>query len=737
MKKLTIGTWLILLFCTGVFGTASAYQSIQLSEAPAGMKVLNQDQNGITVKLDVGQIEFIPVHTKAGDFTMITADGLARTYDVGRPNLPQSKKLIAIPFGSDLTATVIDFEVEDISLADMNITQPVMPAQPSLSKSDDPEAMPFEWDQTVYRTNDFYRQELVRTEISGVLRDLNLGTVAISPMEYNPVENRLRVYKNITVQVTFNNSDWDKTREMRDKYYSPFFEPIYNLISNYSGFDEGIRGDSLNLVKYPVKYLIISHRMFEDQLQPFIEWKTKKGFIVQVAYTDVIGTTNTAIKSYIQSVYNAASPPEDPAPSFVLLVGDAQQIPPFSGSAGSHITDLRLCEFTNDNLPEIYYGRFSAQNTTQLQPQIDKTIEYERYEMPDPSYLEFVTLVSGVDASYASTYGNGQINYGTTYYFNTAHGIDPNVWLYPASNGGTAAADIRQTVSDGIGLYNYTAHCSHDGHATPSFETSHLAALTNYHKYLLGIGNCCQSNTFGTDYSDPCFGEAFLQIEGKGGIGYIGGSNSTYWDEDYFWGVGYGPIVGSGPTYEQTTQGAYDGVFHDHSEPVERHYVTNDAVVFAGNLAVCEGGSRVTYYWEIYHLMGDPSVSTYLGIPSENNISHEATVLLSAETFHVEADPGSYVGITFNGVLHGAAYIDDAGSADIPITPFGTVGEMDLVITAQNRVPYITTVQIISPDGPFVIHDAHSIDDGLGNGDGLVNCGESILLDVQLENVGP
>ena len=37
-----------------------------------------------------------------------------------------------------------------------------------------------------------------------------------------------------------------------------------------------------------------------------------------------------------------------------------------------------------------------------------------------------VILISGVDASYAPTYGNGQINYGTSYYFNSNHNIYSN-----------------------------------------------------------------------------------------------------------------------------------------------------------------------------------------------------------------------------------------------------------------------------------------------------------------------
>ena len=48
----------------------------------------------------------------------------------------------------------------------------------------------------------------------------------------------------------------------------------------------------------------------------------------------------------------------------------------------------------------------------------------------DPSFLDEVVLVAGVDASMAPTYGNGQINYGTDNYFNVAHGLTIHNYLY-------------------------------------------------------------------------------------------------------------------------------------------------------------------------------------------------------------------------------------------------------------------------------------------------------------------
>ncbi|MCX6830245.1 MAG: C25 family cysteine peptidase, partial [candidate division Zixibacteria bacterium] len=731
MKRLSLTMYLVFLVCLGSFSLASAEQSIKFNDSLSGVTLLEQNEAGLTLSINIGKIDFISVSTPEGPFVLAKVDGFSNSQRIGEPRLPMVNRLLSIPYGCELEAEVIASDVEVINLADYGITDRLIPLQPSVSKSQDPATLPFEFNRAVYQTSGFYALPPTQSTIEGIMRGLRLGMVLIAPIEYNPTQNTMRVYKNLTVRVSYRNPDWVLTRQLWKNYYSPFFEPVYETIINY----ESPLLANNDLTKYPVKYLIISHRMFEAQLQPFIAWKIKKGFNVVTAYTDVIGTTNTAIKSYIQNQYQSGTP-QNPAPTFVLLVGDAQQIPPFQFSG--HVSDLSFCEFTGDNIPEIYYGRFSAENTGNLQPQIDKTLEYEKYLMPDPSFLGEVTLVSGVDPNYAATYGNGQINYGTNYYFNPAHGITTHTWLYPASDASGVAAQVIATVNNGIGIANYTAHGSHDGWSDPSFTSANAGSLTNAHKYPLMIGNCCVTNTFGTDYSTPCFGEALLRGANKGAIGYIGASDNSYWDEDYWWGVGYGPVVGAGPTYAQTGLGAYDGLFHDHGEPVTSHYVVNDAINFCGNLAVTQSGSsRIAYYWQIYHLMGDPSVATYLHVPTSNAIAHSSTILLPDTSFTVQAEAGSYVGITYNGVLHGAGYVDQTGSVQVRLMPFAAPCTAEIVVTAQNKIPYTASVQVISPAGAYLLYQSSAVNDELGNSDGLLNNGEAVKLGVGLINVGP
>ncbi len=729
-----IAILVVLLFAGPVALAADNFtvKSVVISEQPTAIKVFDQNPSGITFQLELGTIDLVPLNTKGGIFLLPRSDGLTRSHRVGEPNLPTANRLIMVPAGAQLTAQVLDFAIEEIDLKDYGFDRPLMPVQPSLSKSASAEDIPFEFNDAVYELDRYYSLPPAKTEILGRMRSVRIGRVSIAPIQYNPVQNRLRIYSRMTVRVSFDNPDWSATKDDWRENYSPYFDPLFSGIVGYSE----LAAEENDLTRYPVKYAIVADRMFETQLQPFIEWKVKKGFLIDTAYTDVIGGTQYDIKNHLESLYLSGTA-GDPAPTFVLLVGDDDQIPAYF--VGGHKTDFYYCEYTGDYFPEAYYGRFSAESTADLQPQIDKTLEYERYEMSDPAFLGEATLVSGVDSYNAPTYGNGQINYGTQQYFNVAHGIDPHVWLYPESDENGVTDSVIETINNGVGFINYTAHCGHTGWSNPAFTTTHISLnLTNAHKYPLSIGNCCQTNTFGNNQQTPCFGEVWLRSEDKGGIGHIGGTDDTYWEEDYWWAVGYGPLVGSGPTYEQTGLGAFDGVFHDHGEPVTQHYITNGAIVFGGNMAVTEAGSlRTSYYWEIYALMGDPSVMTYLGVPTANTVSYPEHVSLLDSVFTVTAVPGSYVGLSMNGQLFGQGYVDASGTVDLEFTPFSETGSAELVVTAQNKIPYMASITVTPLLEPYLIFDSHTINDQIaGNGNGEAESGESIVLGIQIQNIG-
>ena len=58
------------------------------------------------------------------------------------------------------------------------------------------------------------------------------------------------------------------------------------------------------------------------------------------------------------------------------------------------------------------------------------------------------------------------------------------------------------------------------------------------------------------------------------------------------------------------------------------------------------------------------------------------------------------------------------------------------MLLQNNLKYYINTINIISPNTPFVIYNTHSINDPTGNNNLEVDYNELIELDVELNNVG-
>ena len=725
MKKFLL-FGLVMIVMASFLGANTA---ITLKGNTNGAKLLFNSNSEMEAKIEFKEINSFNVKTKEGVFSEIALKDAYFGGEIGSPKLPVVKKLIKVPFGANVSVSVLNYDVEEYKLSDFGIDNPIIPNQPSLPKNVDPTTVKFIYNKDAYNVSGYKKNANIATvEVLGTLRAARIARLVINPVEYNPTEGKIRIYNNIDVKVTFSGADLAREDYVNKSTYSPYFEPVYKKLFNYRDRDHDYP-DHPDHTTYPIKYLIIADRMFEAQLQEFIQWKTEKGFNVITAYTDEIGSSTNAIQTYIHDQYNAGTP-EDPAPTFCLLVGDVQQVPASAtGSATSRKTDLYYFSVDGDYFPEMYYGRFSATNTSELQPQIDKTLYYERYEFADPSYLDNVTLIAGSDGTWNPRVGQPTIEYGTQNYFNTEHGFSTiNEYL-------TSYSGCYDTINDGVGFINYTAHGSETSWADPQFNVSNVHSLTNDGKYPLAIGNCCLSGDFG--YSE-CYGEAWLRGNHKGAIGYIGSSPSSYWFEDFYWGVGAFPISGTNdgyvPTYDETTWGAYDGVF-------VTDYHANDAVVFIGNLAVTEVDiqgfpqhSSPLYYWQAYNLLGDPSVVTYLTQGSDNDVSYMDVLPIGTSSFDVTAEPGSYVAISFAGELKGTALVGESGTVSVPIIPITQSGNAKIVVTKPQYKPYVEEVLVAPLEGPYVVIDNYTV--STTDGDNVVEFGENGNLNIDFKNVG-
>lgn len=645
----------------------------------------NEAEPVIVLEASVDKLTTSVLKTPNGTFSLISIPGFQHTGDIGSPSVPVMNRLIEVPVGAELSVTVTSQDSEVHDLAQAGITAPLFPRQPPQPKNG--EVIPFAYEASSYTAAGYQEESLVSIEEVGVLRHTRLALLKVAPVAYDPVKGKIEVRNNLRITVSLKGADLAKTAKMKRDFASPYFDGLMKQTL----VPASIQKLSKSTGAAPC-YLIVSDRQFETQLEPFIRWKSEKGFDVVTAYTDTVGTESEAILAHIKALYNDAADDHAP-PSFVLFVGDVAQVKPFQGRSGgwsSHVTDLYFTTMTDgDNLPDILYGRFSANNAEELAPQLAKTLEYEKFQMADPSFLEKVVLIAGWDYSHTREWGWPQIKYGTKFFFKPERGIKEATEFLTTSSD-QFSADIIAKVSAGAGFVNYTAHGSQTSWADPGFEISDIESLGNEGKYPLVVGNCCVTNSF---QIEKCFGEAWLRAAGRGAIGYIGGSNNTYWDEDLWWGNGYYAIAhpnenGDAPTMEETGEGGYEAAFDG------QHY-TNGAMVLAGNIAVeASTTSRKLYYWEIYHLMGDPSLAVYWGLPTDNAVEHPDTVSAKAGTFTVKAAPGSLVALTVDGKLIGSAFAGAEGQAELSIQGLPASGTATIVATGKNLKPYTGTIAI-------------------------------------------
>ncbi len=547
------------------------------------------------------------ITTQKGNFTRVDIEGFHHSRKLGEPQLPVISQIIEVPIGTKVSAKILSKDEYTLDLPSLGYRNKVFPAQPSARKTGKkPE---FAYKSDAYK-KPYSKSDLISLKEIGVVRNYRIFLLKVAVTNYSSVENKMLLYNNVKVRVYLENANWKLIQEFKQRYASTHFDQICNKAFITSKSLAKLADAKRNTVKY----LIVSDPMFRGELNRFIDHKKGLGYKVVVKFTDEIGSTTTSIQNAIKSEYQ--SPSDGIVPTFVLLVGDREQIPAFSGTEGSYITDLNYATTSgNDYLPDVMIGRFSAQNVSQLTPQIDKTVDYEAGNLLSYDFLRKPLLVAGWDSYWASKRGYPHIRYGLQNYFHSEAGyekLSENTFLSSGSHQNESA--IRAAVNAGVGVFNYTAHGTETSFHDPGFRISDIQNLNNNGMYPVIIGNCCLTNSFEVS---NCFGEAWLRKANGGAVGFIGGSSYTYWDEDLWWGVGRCAITGKidngqAPSKAETGVGAYDTAFE------KLRNFCNYGAMLAGNLAVQEADSHLTkYYFEVYHLMGDPGLPAYWATPNE------------------------------------------------------------------------------------------------------------------------
>ena len=716
------GGYLLLALALTVPSSGQTLRSHKYSFSPgAGEQSVTATDKSITINYSVPEIEAQSFPADNGKWFRLGIPGHVPGSGIGKPELPVLSKLIVIPDGCTYKIKISEVKSARIKPSSKRIRGDLYPVQEGETKELQRKKPRFVIDKETYARRELIESDTVTIEPLGRSRGNNLATLSIMPARYNPRTKAVELITSMKIEVTFASTGAVAVKSPAAGNLL-FGEQMAKGTLNFSPGDL-ITGYS----EKPVRMIILTDTAFRKHLDPYIKWKTQKGLRVDVIYkgADYAGNNYADIKNAITKIYNSSSD-DNPAPEYLLIVGSTAKIP-YYGSGS--VTDLYYGEFdgNGDYFPEMFIGRLPVADTTDLKRVVSKLIQYEKYEFADTNtYHRDAMATAGIDDSHA-TYMNGQVNYGVANYLTPSNNIKEHHYLYP----NVKKDSVIKYINKGLSFINYTGHGSSSGWLYLNVTTSDVPGLTNVNMYPFIISNACQTSRFNT----TSFGNALVLADKKGAIGYIGCSADSYWDEDYYWAVGVKPVA-LNPAYQSASLGALDRLFHTHGESPSEWYTSMGQIMYAGNLAVSGStSSRKKYYWEIYNLVGDPSIIPYIGTPGTFSTSLPDTLPNNLKSYSFIADPFSYIAVSHFDTLWDASYVSPSGAVTLEM-PGLTNDSCLIVITGQNKKPLIKTIYFSAISKPYLNLSGVSVNDSLGNSNGKADYNETVFLRTVISNLG-
>jgi hypothetical protein len=428
--------------------------------------------------------------------------------------------------------------------------------------------------------------------------------------------------------------------------------------------------------------LVISYSSFMADMQDFVDWKNMSGIPTEMVDVSSIGSTAAAIKTYVANYYNTNGL------TYLLLVGDAAQIPTSSTLAGPSDNDYGYI-VGSDHYPDIFVGRFSAENVAHVQTQVLRTLNYEKEPYLSPAFFERAMGIAsaegpGDDGEYDWQH---QRNIRTDYMnFTYTYGAE----LYDGSQGEQDAAGnptttmVASEINTGTGIISYTGHGSTTSWGTTGFSNTNVNSLTNTNKLPFILSVACVNGNF-AGYT--CFAEAWLR--------------ATY----------NGQPSGAVATVMSTINQSWNPPMQGQDEMVDilvETYPNNIKRTFGGicmngcmnmNDVYGSAGADMTDTWTIF---GDPSLMVRTAAPVEMTVTHAGDLPVGSSQLTVYcSEEGARVAVSNDYNLLGTGFIS-GGSATVGFGQINSEDTLTVTVTAFNCLPSIDTVIITNTEMSYV-----------------------------------
>ncbi len=640
------------------------------SQTKAQTNLISSDLQSSEINFSLDGFYLFDVQTPKGTEQVVRLKGASTILQKGSPDLVKMTASVIVPADQEMEVEVISAQYKDfdnISIAPSkgNFTRDINPADVAYTYGD------------AYATDAFFPQQAAEMRTPYVLRDFRGQTVVFYPFRYNAVTKTLRVYYDVNLRIKAVGSSNINTMasntapdvisaDFAQVYQRQFIN--YNSASRYTPLEED------------GNMLIICYDDFMSAMNPFVEWKTISGMTVEMVNSSQFSSAND-IKSFVTDYYN------DNGLTYLLIVGDAPQVPTMNTSAGHSDQAYGYIE-GSDSYAEVFVGRFSAEDISDVEIQVTKAVEYEKEPNTNGTWMEH-------NVGIASDQGPGDDNeYDYQHIRNIQNDLLGYTWetsaeLFDGSQGGLDAAgspspgDVANEINAGTSIINYTGHGSTTSWGSSGFSNSDINSLTNDDMLPYIFSVACVNGNF---VNSTCFAEAWLRAENNGeptgAVATIMSTINQSWDP---------------PMHGQDAM--VDILVESFTDNIKRTFggVTVNGC-FEMNDEYGSGGDEMTDTWTIF---GDPSLMLRTKMPANLNATYEPIIPINATTYSVSTNAGDgRAALSYNGELLGVGYLQN-GNATItlnqPLT--STMLELDLVILPFNFEPLITTIQITAEPG--------------------------------------
>lgn len=611
----------------------------------------------------------------------------------------------------------------------------------------------FTFKDKVYYQNSFFpqstRSESFETQHKG---GHPIFMTQLYPVQYNPVTGQVRYYNIITVTV---HTESVRADERMYKATSDVIDALSYLVDNPSAVRADLRSSPVSANDY--EYLIITTTALKDAFTDFIAFNTRRGLRTKVVTLETAIATGTGsdnqekIRSFVKQEYKNCNI------KYLLLGGDPDQytanmIPcrklysedwdyNYTGLEKDHYKDNIPSDMyygclddaphdwkptsgsnwgvygTEDKTYEVYVGRFSCDNATEIGNMINKTIKFSEQPVADQVTTAILAgeFLWGPPDHPATCYGDDEMeqiigtcntSYGPTTGFPSSGWTLSKLYAKQATWGFTEfvsrAKSAKPTIINHEGHSNKTYLFGGSSWTTGNFPQNGSTA-GNF--FLVMSGGCypgaMDNADVGSTNATDCVAEQLTAKLATGAVAAI--FNARYG----FGSDGANGCIGTDGSEQKIRRYFHHGIFGMGYHTLGRIDAYSKEVIADGwtNSTITGTAGYVSYWgqlkWETYekNLLGDPALSFWTAKPDSLKpvlptiTSTKFTVTVPKYSTVALADPSNNTIITsITGDQSGSVSIENAAlTAFIQANPQGTI---KVIIKAHNKYPYSGTATI-------------------------------------------